>query len=50
VKSQLYSVAAQDVWVMAGAVIALTVASGVAGLIPARRAASTDPMQALRAE
>jgi len=50
VKSQLYNVAGQDVWVMAGAVVALTVAGGVAGLIPARRAASTDPMQALRAE
>jgi macrolide transport system ATP-binding/permease protein len=50
VKSQLYAVAGQDVWVMAGAVLALAVSACVAGLIPARRAASTDPMRALRSE
>jgi macrolide transport system ATP-binding/permease protein len=50
VKSQLYDVAGQDVWVMAGAVFALAISACVAGLIPARRAASTDPMRALRSE
>ncbi len=50
VKSQLYDVAGQDVWVMAGAVLALAISACVAGLIPARRAASTDPMRALRSE
>jgi predicted permease len=50
VKSQLYDVAGQDVWVMAGAVLALALSACVAGLIPARRAASTDPMRALRSE
>ncbi len=50
VKSQLYHVSGQDVWVMAGAVFALAGSAFVAGLIPARRAASTDPMRALRSE
>jgi macrolide transport system ATP-binding/permease protein len=50
VKSQLYNVSGQDGWVMAGAVIALAVSACVAGLIPARRAASTDPIKALRTE
>jgi ABC-type antimicrobial peptide transport system permease subunit len=50
VKSQLYNVSGQDVWVMAGAVVALAISACVAGLIPARRAASTDPMTALRSE
>jgi macrolide transport system ATP-binding/permease protein len=50
VQSQLYNVSGQDVWVMAGAVVALAISACVAGLIPARRAASTDPMTALRSE
>ena len=50
VKSQLYNVSGQDGWVMAGAVVALALSACVAGLIPARRAASTDPMKALRVE
>jgi macrolide transport system ATP-binding/permease protein len=50
VKSQLYNVSGQDVWVMAGAILALAISACVAGLIPARRAASTDPMTALRSE
>jgi macrolide transport system ATP-binding/permease protein len=50
VKSQLYNVSGEDVWVMAGAVLALALSACIAGLIPARRAASTDPMRALRAE
>jgi macrolide transport system ATP-binding/permease protein len=35
---------------MAGAVVALALSACVAGLIPARRAASTEPMRALRSE
>jgi macrolide transport system ATP-binding/permease protein len=50
VKSQLYQVAGHDLPVMTGAIVALVVSAGIAGLIPARRAASTDPSQALRAE
>ena len=50
VKSQLYQVSGQDVWVMAGAACALAGSAFIAGLIPARRAASTDPMRALRSE
>ena len=49
-KAQLYDVAGHDVAVMAVAVLALTLSAVLAGLIPARRAASTDPMRALRAE
>jgi len=49
-KSQLYNVSGQDAWVMAGAVVALAISACVAGLIPARRAASTEPMRALRSE
>jgi macrolide transport system ATP-binding/permease protein len=50
VKSQLYQIGGADPTVMGGAVVTLTVAACVAGLIPARRAASTDPVQALRTE
>jgi ABC-type lipoprotein release transport system permease subunit len=35
---------------MVAAIVTLAVAACVAGLIPARRAASIDPMQALRTE
>jgi macrolide transport system ATP-binding/permease protein len=49
-ESQLYNVSVQDAWVMAGAVVALAISACVAGLIPARRAASTEPMRALRSE
>jgi macrolide transport system ATP-binding/permease protein len=50
VKSQLYDVAHVDTVVMAGAVSVLVVTACVAGLIPARRAASIDPVKALRVE
>jgi ABC-type lipoprotein release transport system permease subunit len=36
--------------VMTGAIVALAVATCVAGIIPARRAASIDPARALRAD
>jgi macrolide transport system ATP-binding/permease protein len=50
VKAQLYEITTADTRVMAGAIVTLAVAACVAGLIPARRAASIDPMQALRTE
>jgi macrolide transport system ATP-binding/permease protein len=50
VKSQLYNITNVDASVMTIAVMTLAVAAGLAGLIPARRAASTDPAQALRTE
>jgi predicted permease len=50
VKTQLYNVEGNDVSVFASAVLALAVSALIAGLIPARRAASTNPMTALRTE
>ena len=50
VKSQLYEVTGVSATVLAGAILTLGVASGVAGVIPARRAASIEPMQALRTD
>ena len=50
VKSQLYQVTKVDVGVMLAALAVLGLAAGVAGLIPAKRAASIDPMEALRME
>jgi macrolide transport system ATP-binding/permease protein len=50
VKAQLYEITGADANVMVGAILTLAVAACVAGLIPARRAASIDPMQALRTE
>lgn len=50
VKTQLYEIANADVSVVAFAIATLAVAAIVAGMIPARRAASIDPAQALRME
>jgi predicted permease len=50
VKAQLYEITNADASVMAAAIVTLAVAACVAGLIPARRAASIDPMRALRTE
>jgi macrolide transport system ATP-binding/permease protein len=49
-KTQLYGVAGQDIGVLAGAAAVLVVSACIAGLIPAQRAASTDPVKALRTE
>jgi ABC-type lipoprotein release transport system permease subunit len=49
-KSQLYGVEGADLAVLAGAVAVLAVSACLAGMIPAQKAASIDPMQALRAE
>jgi ABC-type antimicrobial peptide transport system permease subunit len=50
VKSQLYEITNADAHVMVGAIVTLGLAACVAGLIPARRAASIDPVKALRTE
>jgi macrolide transport system ATP-binding/permease protein len=50
VKSQLYEITHADIQVMTAAVAILAVAACVAGLIPARRAASIEPARALRME
>jgi predicted permease len=50
VKAQLYEITSADARVMAGAIVALVVAAWIAAMIPARRGASVNPVQALRAE
>jgi macrolide transport system ATP-binding/permease protein len=50
VKAQLYEITSADASVMAVAILTLALAACVAGMIPARRAASIDPMRALRVE
>jgi macrolide transport system ATP-binding/permease protein len=50
VKAQLYEVTSADPIIVLGAIVTLTVAACVAGMLPARRAASIDPVQALRSE
>jgi predicted permease len=50
VKSQLYEITSVNVPVMAVAIGVLVLAAAIAGIIPARRAASINPVQALRIE
>jgi ABC-type antimicrobial peptide transport system permease subunit len=50
IKTLLYEITSADTQVMAGAILTLAAAACVAGIIPARRAASIDPAKALRAE
>jgi len=50
VKSQLYEITRMDSSILAGAIVVLVAAACVAGIIPARRAASIDPARALRIE
>ena len=50
VRAQLYDVSSMDISVLASAIIPLAIAACFAGLVPARRAASTDPAQSLRTE
>jgi putative ABC transport system permease protein len=49
VAALLYSVYPRDTATLAGAVVLLTAISGVAALLPARRASTTDPAEILRA-
>jgi ABC-type antimicrobial peptide transport system permease subunit len=49
-KIELYGVSSYDPWALAGATLVLAVCAVFAGLVPARRAASIEPMQALRTE
>ncbi len=50
VRSQLYGVTPDDPMTLAGASIALAAVAGLAGLIPALRAARVNPITALRYE
>ena len=50
VTAQLYDVTSMNISVLASAIVPLAIAACLAGLVPARRAASTDPAQSLRAE
>ena len=49
-KSLLYGVGTYDWTALAGAPFMLALCAAAAGFIPARRAASIEPMQALRTE
>ena len=50
VKSQLYEITSVNIPVMSIAIGVLIVAAAIAGIIPAQRAASIDPVKALRIE
>jgi predicted permease len=49
-RNQLYGVSTYDPITLVGAVVVLAAAAALAGFIPARRAASIEPMNALRIE
>ena len=50
VQAQLYQITSVNAGLLIGSIAVLGLAAGVAGLIPARRAASIDPVEALRME
>jgi ABC-type antimicrobial peptide transport system permease subunit len=50
VKSQLYEITSADASVLMSAIVTLVAAACIAAIVPARRAASIDPVQALRME
>jgi predicted permease len=50
IRSQIYGLSARDPLTFVGSAIVLTVAAGLAGLIPALRASTVDPTTALRQE
>ena len=49
-RSQLFNVSSRDVYVYAVGITTIVLVAALAGLIPARRAASIDPARALRTE
>lgn len=49
-QSMLFQVSANDLWTFTAAVAVLLTIAMLAALIPSRRAARLDPMQALRQE
>jgi macrolide transport system ATP-binding/permease protein len=49
-ESVLFGVGAYDPMALAGATLVLSICAAIAGFIPARRAASIEPMQALRTD
>jgi macrolide transport system ATP-binding/permease protein len=48
--SQLYQMSGSDPWALSGATLVLVICAAVAGFIPAHRAASVEPVEALRVE
>ena len=50
ISSQLYGVSGYDPFALTAAIPVLALCATVAGFIPARRAASIDPMRALRTD
>ena len=50
VKSQLFEITSVNPLVMSIAIGVLVLAAAIAGILPARRAASIDPVRALRIE
>jgi predicted permease len=50
IEAQLYEVNGMDAGVLVASILTLVLAAFIAGLIPARRAVSIDPAQALRTE
>jgi predicted permease len=50
VKAQLYEITSADPPIVGGAILTMAIAACIAGIIPAQRAASIDPVQALRSE
>jgi macrolide transport system ATP-binding/permease protein len=50
VQSQLYEITSADANVLTSAIVTLVAAACIAAIVPARRAASIDPVQALRME
>ena len=49
-ESMLFGLSTRDPWSYTGALVAVTLLTVVASLVPARRAVSVDPMIALRSE
>ncbi|MGA2251572.1 FtsX-like permease family protein, partial [Terracidiphilus sp.] len=50
VRSMLYQTPVMDPMAIGGSILLLLAAAAVAAIVPARRAASVDPMRALRME